>query len=344
METGSGNNHLLEVTDLKKYFPVKKGLFSKVHGYVKAVDGISFVIGRKETLGLVGESGCGKTTAARTILRLLEPTDGDVRFEGQSVFKLNSRELRQMRRNMQVVFQDPFGSLNPRMTVGSIVGEPLAVHEVAGRKERKEIVKELLEKVGLSAEAVNRYPHEFSGGQRQRIGIARAIALKPKLVVCDEAVSALDVSIQAQIINLLQELQEDFGLSYLFIAHDLSVVQHVSDRVAVMYLGEIVETGNAESIYENPIHPYTVALLAAVPVPDPKTKRRKIILAGDVPSPVNPPTGCRFHTRCKYVMDICRKEQPQLTDRGGEHIAACFLEGGAPASQAPDVAPEARPR
>ncbi len=321
---------MVEVTDLKKYFPVKKGLFSRVQGHVRAVDGISFAIGRKETLGLVGESGCGKTTAGRTILRLLEPTEGDVRFEDQSVFKLNGKQLRQMRRNMQIVFQDPFGSLNPRMTVGSIVGEPLAVHRVGARKERKQMVAELLKKVGLSEEAINRYPHEFSGGQRQRIGIARAIALKPKFVVCDEAVSALDVSIQAQIINLLEELQEDFGLSYLFIAHDLSVVQHVSDRVAVMYLGKIVELGDAESIYEHPQHPYTVALLSAVPVPDPKTKKKRIILPGDVPSPVNPPAGCRFHTRCKYAMDVCRVEEPLLTDRGGGHKAACFLEEGVP--------------
>jgi len=330
MDNVSENNRLLEVVDLKKYFPVKKGLFSRVQGYVRAVDGISFTIGRKETLGLVGESGCGKTTAGRTILRLLEPTGGDVQFEGRSVFELDKGEVRQMRRNMQIVFQDPFGSLNPRMTVGSIVGEPLAVHKVANRKERKEIVKELLEKVGLSADAINRYPHEFSGGQRQRIGIARAIALKPKFVVCDEAVSALDVSIQAQIINLLEELQEDFRLSYLFIAHDLGVVQHVSNRVAVMYLGKIVEMGDGESIYDNPKHPYTVALLSAVPVPDPKTKRKRIVLPGDVPSPVNPPSGCRFHTRCNYVMDICKGEEPKLTDRGGGHVAACFLKDGIP--------------
>jgi len=328
MGNASDNNRLLEVVELKTYFPVKKGLFSRVQGYVRAVDGISFTIGRKETLGLVGESGCGKTTAGRTILRLLKPSAGDVLFEGQSVFMLDGKQLRQMRRNMQIVFQDPFGSLNPRMTVGGIVGEPLAVHGVATRKKRKEMVKELLEKVGLSAEAVNRYPHEFSGGQRQRIGIARAIALKPKFVVCDEAVSALDVSIQAQIINLLQELQEDFGLSYLFIAHDLSVIQHVSDRVAVMYLGKIVEIGSAECIYDNPQHPYTVALLSAVPVADPKTKRKRVILPGDVPSPVNPPAGCRFHTRCKYAMDICRAEEPPLTDRGPDHKAACFLEKG----------------
>ena len=345
MGSPSENNRLLEVVDLKKYFPVRNGLFSRVHGYVRAVDGVSFTIGRKETLGLVGESGCGKTTTGRTILRLVEPTSGDVLFEGESVLKLDKTGVRRMRRNMQIVFQDPFGSLNPRMTVGSIVGEPLAVHGVASGKEKKEIVKELLEKVGLSAADINRYPHEFSGGQRQRIGIARALALKPKFIVCDEPVSSLDVSIQGQIINLLQELQEVFGLSYLFIAHDLRVIQHVSDRVAVMYLGKIVETGDAESIYTNPQHPYTVALLAAVPVPDPKTKRQKMVLPGDVPSPVNPPTGCRFHTRCKYVMDRCKVEEPELTERAGAgevaraHIAACFLEGGVPERSA-GVGPE----
>jgi oligopeptide transport system ATP-binding protein len=333
MGTDAENNQLVDVVDLKKYFPVRKGLFSKVHGYVRAVDGISFTIGQRRTLGLVGESGCGKTTAGRTILRLLEPTEGDVRFQGQSVLQFDKKQVRQMRRNMQIVFQDPFGSLNPRMTVGSIVREPLTVHKVGTRKQRKEMVKELLEKVGLSGDAVNRYPHEFSGGQRQRIGIARAIALRPKFVVCDEAVSALDVSIQAQIINLLQELQEEFGLSYLFIAHDLSVVEHVSDRVAVMYLGKIVEMGEADSIYDHPRHPYTVALLSAVPVPDPKTKRKRIVLPGDVPSPVDPPPGCRFHTRCKYVMEVCREKEPPLTDRGVGHMAACFLEDGVPFDQ-----------
>lgn len=333
MGTDAENNQLVDVVDLKKYFPVRKGLFSKVHGYVRAVDGISFTIGQRRTLGLVGESGCGKTTAGRTILRLLEPTEGDVRFQGQSVLQFDKKQVRQMRRNMQIVFQDPFGSLNPRMTVGSIVREPLAVHKVGTRKQRKEMVKELLEKVGLSGDVVNRYPHEFSGGQRQRIGIARAIALRPKFVVCDEAVSALDVSIQAQIINLLQDLQEEFGLSYLFIAHDLSVVEHVSDRVAVMYLGKIVEMGEADGIYDHPRHPYTVALLSAVPVPDPKTKRKRIVLPGDVPSPVDPPPGCRFHTRCKYVMEVCREKEPPLMDRGGGHMAACFLEDGVPFDQ-----------
>lgn len=319
------NEALIEVHNLKKYFPVQKGLFARTYGYVKAVDGISFNISEEETLGLVGESGCGKTTAGRTILRLLDPTDGKVLFQGVSVFDLKREELRRMRRNMQIIFQDPYGSLNPRMTVGNIVGEALSVHKIARGRQRREMVKELLEKVGLSATHINRYPHEFSGGQRQRIGIARAIALKPKFIVSDEAVSALDVSIQAQIINLLEELQADFKLSYLFIAHDLSVVEHISDRVSVMYLGRIVELATSEEIYKNPLHPYTQALLSAVPVPDPKTKIKRIILPGDVPSPVNPPSGCRFHTRCKYVMDICKGEEPVLKDVDSNHLVACYL-------------------
>lgn len=316
---------LVKVKRLKKFFPVKHGLFAKITGYVKAVDNISFDIREKETLGLVGESGCGKTTAGRTIIRLLEPTSGEVIFDDKNVFNLNREELRRMRRNMQIIFQDPYGSLNPRMTVGNIVGEALTVHKIARGKERREIVKELLNKVGLSPSHINRYPHEFSGGQRQRIGIARALALKPRFIVCDEPVSALDVSIQAQIINLLEELQEDFNLSYLFIAHDLSVVEHISDRVAVMYLGKIVEMANGADLYKNPMHPYTRALLSAIPVPDPATKRERIILAGDVPSPVNPPSGCRFHTRCKYVMDMCKEFEPALFDMGGGHLLACFL-------------------
>ncbi len=319
------NEALIQVHNLKKYFAVKKGLFAKTYGYVKAVDDISFNISEEETLGLVGESGCGKTTAGRTILRLLDPTDGKVLFQGISVFDLKKEELRRMRRNMQIIFQDPYGSLNPRMTVGNIVGEALSVHKIARGRQRREMVKELLEKVGLSATHINRYPHEFSGGQRQRIGIARAIALKPKFIVSDEAVSALDVSIQAQIINLLEELQSDFKLSYLFIAHDLSVVEHISDRVSVMYLGKIVELATSEEIYKNPLHPYTQALLSAVPVPDPKTKIKRIILPGDVPSPVNPPSGCRFHTRCKYVMDVCKGEEPVLKDVDSNHLVACYL-------------------
>jgi oligopeptide transport system ATP-binding protein len=316
---------LVKVKALKKYFPVKQGLFARISGYVKAVDNISFDISEKETLGLVGESGCGKTTAGRTIIRLFDATAGEVVFDNRNVFSLNREELRRMRRNMQVIFQDPYGSLNPRMTVGNIVGEALTVHKIARGRERREIVKELLNKVGLSPAHINRYPHEFSGGQRQRIGIARALALKPRFIVCDEPVSALDVSIQAQIINLLEQLQDDFGLSYLFIAHDLSVVEHISDRVAVMYLGKIVEMAKGDDLYKNPMHPYTRALLAAIPVPDPTTKRERIILAGDVPSPVNPPSGCRFHTRCKYAMDICKEYEPALYDMGSKHFVACFL-------------------
>jgi len=317
---------LLQVKALKKYFPVKKGLFARVSGYVKAVDNINFDIHEKETLGLVGESGCGKTTAGRTIIRLLDATSGEVIFDDKEVFTLKREDLRRMRRSMQIIFQDPYGSLNPRMTVGNIVGEALTVHRMARGKKRREMVKELLAKVGLSPSHINRYPHEFSGGQRQRIGIARALALRPRFIVCDEPVSALDVSIQAQIINLLEELQEDFNLSYLFIAHDLSVVEHISNRVAVMYLGKIVELTDGDELYRNPLHPYTQALMAAIPVPDPKTKRKKIILSGDVPSPVNPPKGCRFHTRCEYVMDICRQYEPALEDVGEQHYSACFLQ------------------
>ena len=316
---------LLKVKGLKKYFAVKKGMFARVSGHVRAVDNMSFDIREKETLGLVGESGCGKTTAGRTIIRLLEPTEGEVVFDNENVFTLKREALRRMRRSMQVIFQDPYGSLNPRMTVGNIVGEALTVHKIARGKQRREIVRDLLNKVGLSPAHINRYPHEFSGGQRQRIGIARALALKPRFIVCDEPVSALDVSIQAQIINLLEELQEDFNLAYLFIAHDLGVVEHISDRVAVMYLGKIVELAAGDELYMRPLHPYTQALLAAIPVPDPTTKREKIILAGDVPSPVDPPPGCRFHTRCKYAMDICRVHEPALLDIGDRHYAACFL-------------------
>ncbi len=317
---------LLKVKRLKKYFPVKQGLFARISGHVKAVDQIDFDIREKETLGLVGESGCGKTTAGRTIIRLLEPTSGEVVFNEKNVFDLSRENLRRIRRSMQIIFQDPYGSLNPRMTVGNIVGEALTVHKIARGKQRREIVRELLDKVGLSPSHINRYPHEFSGGQRQRIGIARALALKPRFIVCDEPVSALDVSIQAQIINLLEELQEDFSLSYLFIAHDLGVVEHISDRVAVMYLGKIVELADGDDLYKNPLHPYTRALLAAIPVPDPATKRERIVLSGDVPSPVNPPSGCRFHTRCKFAMDICREYEPALLDTGVQHYSACFLQ------------------
>lgn len=323
---GLENNVLLKVRKLKKYFPVRGGILSKTIGYVQAVDEISFDIKEGETLGLVGESGCGKTTAGRTILRLLEPTAGEVHFEGRDVFKLSKEELRKTRRNIQIIFQDPFGSLNPRMTVGDIVGESLLIHKIVkNKKEKNERVRDLLETVGLNAGHIRRYPHEFSGGQRQRIGIARALALNPKLIICDEPVSALDVSIQAQVINLLEDLQEKFNLTYLFIAHDLSVVKHISDRVAVMYLGKIVELSSTSELYDNTQHPYTEALLSAVPIPDPTLKRQRIVLEGDVPSPFKPPVGCRFHPRCKYVKSICSQEEPELIDIGNGHFVACHF-------------------
>ncbi len=290
---------ILEVKHLKKHFPITKGfIFQKQVGAVKAVDDISFFIRKGETLGLVGESGCGKTTTGRVILRLMEATSGEAHFEGRNIFGLSKEELRRMRRNMQIIFQDPYSSLNPRMTVGDIIGEPLEIHNLARGKDKVRRVQELLEVVGLSPYHANRYPHEFSGGQRQRIGIARALAVNPKLIICDEPVSALDVSIQAQVLNLLQELQREFGLTYLFIAHDLSVVKHISDRIAVMYLGKLVEVAPTFELFSNPMHPYTEALLSAVPIPDPGMRRERIVLPGDVPSPVNPPSGCRFHTRC----------------------------------------------
>lgn len=320
------NNVLLKVKKLKKYFPVRGGILSKIIGYVQAVDEISFNIKEGETLGLVGESGCGKTTTGRTIIRLLEPTAGEVDFKGEDIFKLNKEEIRKARRNIQIIFQDPFGSLNPRMTVGEIVGESLVIHKIVkNNKEKDERVKDLLETVGLNAGHIRRYPHEFSGGQRQRIGIARALALNPKLIICDEPVSALDVSIQAQVINLLEDLQEKFNLTYLFIAHDLSVVKHISDRVAVMYLGKIVELSSTSELYDNTQHPYTEALLSAVPIPDPTLKRQRIVLEGDVPSPFKPPVGCRFHPRCKYVKPICSQEEPELVDIGNGHFVACHF-------------------
>ncbi|MGE5571497.1 MAG: ABC transporter ATP-binding protein [Bacteroidota bacterium] len=317
---------LLEVKDLVKHFPITKGIVvSKKVGSVKAVDGVSFHINRGETLGLVGESGCGKSTTGRLILRLIEATSGEIVFEGKNVLKLGREEMRELRKDMQIIFQDPYASLNPRMTVGDIIGEPMEIHRIARGKERDKRVRELLEVVGLSQLHAKRYPHEFSGGQRQRIGVARALAVNPKLIICDEPVSALDVSIQAQVINLLQDLQREFGLTYLFIAHDLSVVKHISDRVAVMYLGKIVELAAKHELYNNPQHPYTEALLSAVPIPDPTKKKQRIILEGDVPSPINPPSGCRFHTRCRYAQDICSAEDPAFVDIGDNHFVACHF-------------------
>ncbi len=319
---------LVQVIGLKKYFPISQGIiFQHKVADVKAVDGLDFSIQRGETLGLVGESGCGKSTTGRSILQLYRPTAGAVYFQGKDLVKLQGEELRKMRRNMQMIFQDPYASLNPRMTVGDIIGEPLEVHNIAKGKEKKERVQELLQIVGLNPYFVNRYPHEFSGGQRQRIGVARSLAVNPDFIVCDEPISALDVSIQAQIINLLEELQEKFHLTYLFIAHDLSVVRHISDRIAVMYLGKIVELTDRTSLYANPLHPYTKALLSAVPIPDPivEEKRERIILVGDVPSPVNPPSGCHFHTRCPLAIDICKRVDPEFRDVGGSHFVACHV-------------------
>jgi len=326
---GPAGNRLIEVRDLVKHFPLTKGIiFRKEIGAVQAVDGISFDVIEGETLGVVGESGCGKSTTARLVTRLLEPTSGEIRYKGDDISHLSRAQLKPLRRDMQMIFQDPYSSLNPRKTVGSIIGEPFIIHEVeTDENKRKKRVQELMDTVGLNPEHYNRFPHEFSGGQRQRIGVARAIALKPKLVVADEPVSALDVSIQAQVINLLEELQSELGLTIIFIAHDLSVVRHVCDRIAVMYLGKIVELADADALFEHPRHPYTGALLSAVPVPDPrlaKNKQRQV-LGGDVPSPTNPPPGCRFHTRCWKAEEVCRTEDPALEPKAGGNLAACHF-------------------
>ena len=322
------DNILVKVKNLKKYFPVRGGMFkfNRNLAYVQAVDGISFNIKKGETLGLVGESGCGKTTTGKTIIRLLEPTSGEVEFEGRDIFKLSKEELRKVRRNFQMIFQDPFGSLNPRMSIAEIVGEPLEIHKIImNRKEKEEKVEHLLHVVGLNPRHMRMYPHEFSGGQRQRIGIARALASNPKFLICDEAVSALDVSIQAQIISLLEELKENFHLTYLFIAHNLSVIKYISDRVAVMYLGKIVELAYKYELYDNPQHPYTQALLSAVPIPDLTINRERILLKGDVPSPINPPEGCHFHPRCQHAGLICSQEEPVMQETSKEHWVKCHF-------------------
>lgn len=319
------NQVLLGIYDLHKYFPFNKGVFKRHAGDVKAVDGVDLEILSGETLGLVGESGCGKSTLGRTILRLTEPTGGDVKMEGESVLSLSNGEMRAMRRRMQIVFQDPYASLNPRMTIEDIVGEPLKIHEpTLGHAARRERVVEMLRLVGLAEYALARYPHEFSGGQRQRVGIARALILHPKFVVCDEPVSALDVSVRSQVLNLMQELQQKMQLTYLFISHDLSVVKHISDRLAVMYLGKIVELSDKNDIYDHPLHPYTIALMSAIPIPDPDVVIKRHILEGDVPSPANPPQGCRFHTRCWKATERCRTELPRLTEARPGHYVACF--------------------
>ena len=320
---------LLEVKNLVKHFPVKSGVFSQVRAYVRAVDGVSFNLAARETLGLVGESGCGKSTTGRALLRLIEPTSGEIRFDGTDIVTLEPEAMRRLRRRMQIIFQDPYASLHPRMTVGNIIGEPLRVHHIAKGAERDDRVADLMRQVGLRPEHRRRYPHEFSGGQRQRIGIARALALNPQLIIADEPVSALDVSIQAQVINLLEALQAEFGITYIFISHDLSVVQHSCDRIAVMYLGEIVEIAEADELVMAPQHPYTAALLSAVPIPDPKAKRgrTRVILKGDVPSPVDPPSGCRFHTRCPYKEDRCVTEPPVLRETAAGHSVACHFPG-----------------
>jgi oligopeptide/dipeptide ABC transporter ATP-binding protein len=324
IEDPTRKKDLVEVQRLVKYFPVRGGLLQRIVAWVQAVDDVSFNIREGETLGLVGESGCGKTTVGRTILRLIPATKGKVLFNGQDVFAANGRELKALRRNMQIIFQDPFSSLDPRMPVGESIAEGLLVHGMSNRRERFEIVIQTLRKVGLEDYHARRYPHEFSGGQRQRIGIARALALRPKFIICDEPVSALDVSIQAQVLNILRELQGEFGLTYLFIAHNLSVVEHICNRVAVMYLGKMMELADRDELYRNPLHPYTQALMSAVPVPDPTLKRERIILKGDVPSPLRPPTGCRFHPRCPVALEHCAREEPAFKEVSPGHWVACW--------------------
>ncbi len=316
---------LLSVKNLKKHFPITGGIFSQVVGQVRAVDGVSFEVDTGETLGLVGESGCGKTTTGRAVLRLVEPTAGRVEFEGKNILEFSAGEMRKVRRQMQIIFQDPFGSLNPRMSVRDIIQEPLIIHGQGNRSQREQRVKELLDVVGLASYHMQRFPHEFSGGQRQRIGIARALALKPKLIVADEPVSALDVSIQSQILNLLEDLQQEFGLTYLFIAHGLNVIRHISDRVAVMYLGVMVEMADSLEIYQRPLHPYTEALFSAIPIPNPELQRSRMVLPGDVPSPAHPPSGCRFHTRCPIAQDRCRTEVPKWKESKPGHFVACHF-------------------
>jgi peptide/nickel transport system ATP-binding protein/oligopeptide transport system ATP-binding protein len=323
--TNHNGENLVEVNNLVKYFPVRAGLLQRVVNHVKAVDDVSFFVKKGETLGMVGESGCGKTTVGRTMLRLVEPTSGSVKFSGKDVFELKPRDLKIVRRDMQIIFQDPYASLDPRVPIGESVMEGLHIHKIGTPKERTEIMLETLKKVGLEDYHSRRYPHEFSGGQRQRIGIARALALRPQFIICDEPVSALDVSIQSQVLNILKDLQAEFGLTYLFIAHNLSVVEHVSDRVAVMYLGKMVEMTTREELFRNPLHPYTQALMSAIPVPNPRLKRQRVILKGDVPSPLNPPKGCRFHPRCPVAMEKCSQEEPVFKQVAPGHFVACWL-------------------